>query len=245
MCHKCQSSLSSVPTSHIITVFLWQVHGSFKPLGAHNAPVRGVMINWYQTTLCFNTMKTLLQKCSHLLPTWKAVRAGEILVFHCWVCWKGQSPLAASTRSHWSRPANWAADSSEHNNNSNNKQQQQKETLKQQINKKRIFLQLAQRPHLFQSCDCTISWCRDSVHNSRGGLGIGHQKLKYIYKYKSSTREIYSTVVIQCVTGMLYSISEMLAVLWHFCLKTQSRARFTKLPTLFLSQCNTFFMRLS
>lgn len=72
---------------------------------------------------------------------------------------------------------------------------------------------------------------------------MGHQKLKCIYKYKSSTREIRSTVVIQCVTtGMLHSTSEILAVLWHFCAKTQSRTRLSKLPTLFLSQCNTFFM---
>lgn len=68
----------------------------------------------------------------------------------------------------------------------------------QQINKKSIFLQLAQRPGLFWGCDCALRWCRDSVHCSRGGLGMGHQKLKYIYKYKSSTWEIHSTVEIQC-----------------------------------------------
>lgn len=81
---------------------------------------------------------------------------------------------------------------------------------------KSIFLQLAQRPDVFWDCDCSL--------------------LSIFFKYKSSTREIHRTVVIQCVTtGILYSTSEILAVLWHLCLKTQSRIRLNKLPTLFLS----------
>lgn len=142
VCHECQPFLSSVPAllsctllslsrSHIIAVFLCQVCVSLKSLSAHRAPVRGVMAEWLEALLCFNTVKMPLWKCSRLLPTQEDLRAGEILVFcfwgwpKTWVCSRGQSLLAASCRSHWPRLAQWPADGPVCPSCGKNKQQQQ------------------------------------------------------------------------------------------------------------------------
>jgi len=69
------------------------------------------MAEWLEALLCFNIVKTPLQKCSRLPPTHDTLGAGEILMFCCWgwlKTWarsRGWSLLAASLRSHWPRPA--------------------------------------------------------------------------------------------------------------------------------------------